>query len=261
MDVDVKTSYRIADLTKSFDHAGVVALQDVSLDVPHGSIVSLIGPSGCGKSTLLNIMGGLLSQSSGTVELFGDEVDGPPSEVGIMFQKATLLPWRSVIENILLPIEIQSGKKAARNARSQAEELLKMVGLSGSEERLPDELSGGMAQRAAICRMLMTEPQVLLLDEPFGALDELTREKMDLEIQRIAAAQNATVVVVTHSIPEAVLLSDTVYAMATRPGRISEVIDIDLPRPRDLSVMEDPAFGRYTTRVRRALDRGHETAA
>lgn len=261
MDVDVKTSYRIADLTKSFDHAGVVALQDVSLDVPHGSIVSLIGPSGCGKSTLLNLMGGLLSQSSGTVELFGDEVDGPPSEVGIMFQKATLLPWRSVIENILLPIEIQSGKKAARNARSQAEELLKMVGLSGSEERLPDELSGGMAQRAAICRMLMTEPQVLLLDEPFGALDELTREKMDLEIQRIAAAQNATVVVVTHSIPEAVLLSDTVYAMATRPGRISEVIDIDLPRPRDLSVMEDPAFGRYTTRVRRALDRGHETAA
>lgn len=261
MSLDVAPSYRIADLTKSFDQAGVVALQDVTLDVPHGSIISLIGPSGCGKSTLLNIMGGLLAQSAGTVDLFGSEVDGPPAEVGIMFQKATLLPWRSVIENILLPIEIQSGKKAARAARSQAEALLEMVGLSGAEERFPDELSGGMAQRAAICRMLITEPQVLLLDEPFGALDELTREKMDLEIQRIAAAQGATVVVVTHSIPEAVLLSDTVYAMATRPGRISEVIDIDLPRPRDLTVMEDPAFGRYTTRVRRALDRGHDAAA
>lgn len=261
MSLDVAPSYRIADLTKSFDQAGVVALQDVTLDVPHGSIISLIGPSGCGKSTLLNIMGGLLAQSAGTVDLFGSEVDGPPAEVGIMFQKATLLPWRSVIENILLPIEIQSGKKAARAARPQAEALLEMVGLSGAEERFPDELSGGMAQRAAICRMLITEPQVLLLDEPFGALDELTREKMDLEIQRIAAAQGATVVVVTHSIPEAVLLSDTVYAMATRPGRISEVIDIDLPRPRDLTVMEDPAFGRYTTRVRRALDRGHDAAA
>src|SRR5699024_7665211 len=123
-----------------------------TLDVPHGSIISLIGPSGCGKSTLLNIMGGLLSQSAGTVDLFGSEVDGPPAEVGIMFQKATLLPWRSVIENILLPIEIQSGKKAARAARSQAEALLEMVGLSGAEERFPDELSGGMAQRAAICR-------------------------------------------------------------------------------------------------------------
>lgn len=261
MPFDVTSSYRISNLTKSFDHAGVVALQDVTLDVPHGSIISLIGPSGCGKSTLLNIMGGLLTQSTGSVRLFGADVDGPPAEVGIMFQKGTLLPWRSVIENILLPIEIQSGKKVARATRPQAEALLAMVGLSGSEERFPDELSGGMAQRAAICRMLITEPQVLLLDEPFGALDELTREKMDLEIQRIAAAQGATVIVVTHSIPEAVLLSDTVYAMATRPGRISEVIDIDLPRPRDLSVMEDPAFGRYTTRVRRALDRGHDVAA
>lgn len=261
MNLDVKNAYRISNVSKTFDKAGVVALHDVSLDVPHGSIISLIGPSGCGKSTLLNIMGGLLTHSTGTVELFGKEVDGPPREVGIMFQKATLLPWRTVVENILLPIEIESGKKAARAARPRAENLLEMVGLSGAEERLPDELSGGMAQRAAICRMLITEPDVLLLDEPFGALDELTREKMDLEIQRIAAAQGATVIVVTHSIPEAVLLSDTVYAMATKPGRISEVIEIDLPRPRDLSIMEDPAFGRYTTQVRRALDRGHESAA
>jgi NitT/TauT family transport system ATP-binding protein len=254
----MRHSYRIAGVNKTFEQAGVQVLHDVSLDVPHGSIVSLIGPSGCGKSTLLNIMGGLLTQSSGTVEIFGKQVDGPPREVGIMFQKATLLPWRTVVENILLPIEIQHGKKAARAARPQAEQLLRMAELTGAEDQYPDELSGGMAQRAAICRMLITEPEVLLLDEPFGALDELTREKMDLEIQRVAADRGATVVIVTHSIPEAVLLSDTVYAMATKPGRISEVIDIDLPRPRDLSVMEDPAFGRYTTQVRRALDRGHD---
>ncbi|WP_245579856.1 ABC transporter ATP-binding protein [Brevibacterium album] len=257
----MNTSYSIRGLHKTFDRAGVVALEDVSLDVPRGSIISLIGPSGCGKSTLLSIMAGLLAQSSGTVELFGTPVDGPPHEVGIMFQRATLLPWRSVVENILLPIEIQGGRKAARAARARAAALLEMVGLSGFEDRYPDELSGGMAQRAAICRMLITEPRVLLLDEPFGALDEMTREKMDLEIQRIAAAQEATVVVVTHSIPEAVLLSDTVYAMSARPGRISERIDIDLPRPRGLDVMAEPAFARYTARVRDALDRGHDAAA
>ncbi|GAB3043215.1 ABC transporter ATP-binding protein [Sediminivirga luteola] len=253
-----RTVYRIEGLDHVFDAAEVHALQDIDLRILQGQVVSFIGPSGCGKSTLLTIMAGLLEPSRGTVLLNGEDVDGPPDEVGIMFQRATLLPWRTTVENVLLPIELRHGKRRTKAYRDQAEDLLQRVGLAGFERRYPGELSGGMAQRAAICRMLITEPDVLLLDEPFGALDELTRERMDLELQRIAAARDATVVLVTHSIPEAVLLSDRVYAMSARPGRISEVIDIDLPRPRTLDTMALPAFVDYTGRVRRALDRGHE---
>lgn len=250
--------YSIRDVNHVFPGGEVRALKDINLEIPRGSITALIGPSGCGKSTLLNALAGLLTPSGGTVSLAGREIDGPPDEVGIMFQKATLLPWRTTVENILLPIELRDGTKAARRYRESAMDLLETVGLSGFDQAYPHELSGGMAQRAAICRMLITEPDVLLLDEPFGALDELTRERMDLELQRIAMARNATVVFVTHSIPESVLLADRVCAMSARPGRISELIEIDLPRPRTMETMGEARFADYVGQVRAALDRGHD---
>lgn len=254
---DDRLSYRVEGVSQVFLDGEVTALDSIDFHFSQGSFTSLIGPSGCGKSTLLNILAGLLSPTTGSVTLGGTPVTGPRDEAGIMFQKATLLPWRTVLENLLLPIELSSGKKAAKAHTAQAHQLLETVGLKGFDGAYPKELSGGMAQRAAICRMLITEPDVFLLDEPFGALDELTRERMDLEIQRIAMSRHATVILVTHSIPEAVLLSDQVVAMSARPGRISEVIDIDLPRPRTLETMALPAFQAYVTRVRDALDRGH----
>jgi NitT/TauT family transport system ATP-binding protein len=249
--------YRIDNVSHTFPGTDIEALKNVSLDVKPGSFISFIGPSGCGKSTLLNAMAGLLEPSQGEVLMNGEEVDGPPEGVGIMFQKATLLPWRTTIENVLLPIELRDGAKVAKENMDAARAIISTVGLAGFEDAYPGELSGGMAQRAAICRMLITEPDVLLLDEPFGALDELTREKMDLELQSIASSRGATVVLVTHSIPEAVFLSDTVYAMSARPGRISEVISVDLPRPRTMDTLNMPEFAEYVGRVRTALNRGH----
>lgn len=237
------------------------ALVDVDIELPRGSVTSLIGPSGCGKSTLLNILSGLLVQSSGEVQLFGHEVQGPPTEVGHMFQKATLLPWRTVFENILLPLELRDGKKAARKQKSAVRDLLKMVGISDFEAAYPHQLSGGMAQRAAICRMLVTEPQVLLLDEPFGALDELTREHMDRELLRIVRSTGATAVLVTHSIPESVFLSDVVYAMSARPGRITRAIEIDLPHPRGEETLNNARYLELINTVRHALDEGYKHGA
>lgn len=240
-----------------FAEGAVRALSNVSLTVKKGSFVSLIGPSGCGKSTLLNILAGLLEPTSGDVKVLGKTVDGPSEGVGIMFQQHALLPWRTTIENILLPIEISVSRKGAEAARGKAQELINLVGLKGFEDALPGELSGGMAQRAAICRMLITEPDILLLDEPFGALDELTRDRMDIELQRIAGERNATTVMVTHSIPESVFLSDIVVVMSARPGRISEIIEIDMPRPRSHETFSDPRFGTYVAKVRAALDEGY----
>lgn len=251
-------SYRIENVSHTFPGVEVRALSNINLTIAKGSFTSFIGPSGCGKSTLLNAMAGLLSPSSGIVSLDDRPVVEPPDEVGIMFQKATLLPWRTTLDNILLPIELRDGAKIARGFRDKAMKILDTVGLTGFHGAYPRELSGGMAQRAAICRMLITEPDVLLLDEPFGALDELTRERMDMELQRIAAGQNATVVLVTHSIPESVFLSDRVCAMSARPGRITEIIEIDLPRPRTIDTFNDPKFTAYVTRVREALNRGHD---
>lgn len=249
--------YRIEDVSHTFPGTDIEALKNVSIDIKPGSFVSFIGPSGCGKSTLLNAMAGLLEPSDGKILINGSPVGGPPEGVGIMFQKATLLPWRTTIENVLLPIELRDGAKAVKDHTDTAMSIIETVGLKGFEHAYPGELSGGMAQRAAICRMLITEPDVLLLDEPFGALDELTRERMDMELQSIALSRNATVVLVTHSIPEAVFLSDTVYAMSARPGRISEVIEVDLPRPRDMDTLNHPDFANYVGRVRNALNEGH----
>lgn len=178
-----------------------------------------------------------------------------------MFQKATLLPWRTVLENVLLPLELRDGRKAAQQQKGKARELLKMVGIADFEAGYPHQLSGGMAQRAAICRMLVTEPQVLLLDEPFGALDELTRERMDSELLRIVRSTGATAVLVTHSIPESVFLSDVVYAMSARPGRITRAIEIDLPHPRGERTLGDPRYLELINTVRQALDEGYSDGA
>jgi NitT/TauT family transport system ATP-binding protein len=247
-------THRYADA----DNVGVTALAEVSFSVARGSFVSVIGPSGCGKSTLLHIIGGLMAPTSGTCQIAGQVVKKPPQDTGYMFQSATLLAWRTVIENIVLPIEIRQGRAQAKVARSRARELLKATGLEDFENSYPRELSGGMAQRAAICRMLVSDPGVLLLDEPFGALDEITRESMNEELQRVCLTTGATALMVTHSIPEAVFLSDQIVVMSSRPGRITEIIEIDLPRPRTFAATTiDPRFSDYVNQVRSALRPAH----
>jgi NitT/TauT family transport system ATP-binding protein len=187
--------------------------------------------------------------------LAGTPVTGTRRDIGMMFQQATLFPWRTTIENVVLPIEIRDGKRAAQAKHEDARKLLDLVGLKGFENVYPSELSGGMAQRAAICRMLITEPEVLLLDEPFSALDELSREFMNMELQRVCMARNATAFLVTHSIPEAVILSDVVYVMKPRPGRIVEAVPVDLPRPRTLDMLTTPRFGAIVQQIRNRLDK------
>lgn len=248
--------YELRSVSKTYLRRNVHALDKIDLVLPQGSFSAVIGSSGCGKSTLLKIMAGLLPPSEGSVVLVGKPVTGPRRDIGMMFQQATLFPWRTTLENVVLPIEIRDGKAAARAKHDQARALLNMVGLTGFETVYPSELSGGMAQRAAICRMLITEPEVLLLDEPFSALDELTRDFMNMELQRICIEKNATSFLVTHSIPEAVILSDVVYVMTPRPGRFAEAVHIDLPRPRTLDMITEPRFGEHVRRIRGLLDKG-----
>lgn len=248
--------YTLRGVGKTYARRSIVALDNVDLDLRKGSFSSVIGSSGCGKSTLLKIMAGLTSPSEGSVVLAGKPVLGPRRDIGMMFQQATLFPWLTTIDNILLPIRIRDGKAAARAKRSDAQGLLDLVGLKGFEKAYPSELSGGMAQRAAICRMLITEPAVLLLDEPFSALDELVRDFMNMELQRICTERNATAFLVTHSIAEAVILSDTVFVMGARPGRVIEAVEIDLPRPRTLDMVTSPVFGRHVSHIRNLFAQG-----
>lgn len=248
--------YQLAGVSKSFAQGSIKALDTVDLTLTEGSFSAVIGPSGCGKSTLLKIMAGLMPPTRGRVVLEGQPVMGARRDIGMMFQQATLFPWRTTLENIVLPIEIRDGKAAARAKHSDAHALLDLVGLGGFADVYPNKLSGGMAQRAAICRMLVTEPSVLLLDEPFSALDELSREFMNMELQRICLERNATSFLVTHSIPEAVILSDVVYVMSPRPGRFVEIIPIELERPRSLDMLTDPRLGAYVRRIRSLLDEG-----
>lgn len=250
--------YELTHVGKTYARNRVVALEDVSLTLRKGSFTSVIGSSGCGKSTLLKIMAGLIPPSSGRVVLQGKPVTGPRRDIGMMFQQATLFPWKTAVENIVLPIEIRDGKAAAKKAREKALELLDIVGLKGFEEVYPNELSGGMAQRASICRMLITEPAVLLLDEPFSALDELSRDNMNMELQRICRETEATAFLVTHSIQEAVILSDEIVVMKPRPGRIAEIVKVDLPRPRTLHMMTTPEFGETVDYIRDLLDKGED---
>ncbi|MDT9593594.1 ABC transporter ATP-binding protein [Nocardioides zeae] len=225
------------------------ALSDIDLNVRRGEFVSVVGPSGCGKTTLLKILAGLIKRTSGEVSIAGRQVDRPIPEVGMVFQAATLLPWRSILDNVMVPAEIQKLDK--KKARKRADELLEMVGLGEFQDKYPAELSGGMQQRAGICRALVHDPAVILMDEPFGALDAMTREYMNLELLRIWKENAATIVLVTHSIPEAVFLSDRVVVMSPRPGRIAEILDIDLPRPRELRMMSSDAAGVYVERIRK----------
>lgn len=210
----------------------VAALADVDLTVHNGECVAIIGRSGCGKSTLLRLIAGLLRPTSGTIQVGGEPVTAPRRDVAMMFQRPALLPWRSVLQNVLLPLEIADSSKA--EGRERARRLLELAGLAGFESRLPHELSGGMQQRVALCRALVTDPAVLLMDEPFSALDSLTRIELGEELQRVHMRQRTTIVLVTHSIEEAVLLADRVIVLGARPGRVAEIVDVKIPRPREL---------------------------
>jgi len=226
----------------------VESLKPLDFAIKEGEFVSVVGPSGCGKSTLLKIVAGLLPISGGSLTLAGKPIQGPQKDVGIVFQSAVLLPWRSVEDNILLQAEMRHLPMDA--ARARARDLMAMAGLKGFERKYPWQLSGGMQQRASICRALLHDPSVLLMDEPFGALDAMTREKMNLELQRIWMASKKTVMLITHSIPEAIFLSDRVIVMSERPGSIAAVYDIELPRARTLDMMASTEFGHYTKLVR-----------
>ncbi len=230
----------------------VTALRNLDFEIYNGEFVSVIGQSGCGKSTLLKLLAGLLPYTSGSLELNGKPLRGPSSETAIVFQSPVLLPWRTILENVLLPIEFR--KLSPSHYQKSAIELLDMVGLREFIHRYPYELSGGMQQRAAIVRALVQEPRLLLMDEPFGALDAMTREQMNLELMRIWSQSRKTVVFITHSIAEAIFLSDRVIAMTTRPGTIADVIPIDLPRPRELSVINTERFGHYASHLHSLLD-------
>jgi NitT/TauT family transport system ATP-binding protein len=229
----------------------VTALEKVSFEIQTGNFVSIVGPSGCGKSTLLKIISGLLPASSGKILVSGKRVDEPLANVGMVFQAPVLLKWRSVLGNVLLPVEF--AKLDVASYAEKARGLIKLVGLGEFEEMYPHELSGGMQQRASLCRALVTDPQLLLMDEPFGALDAMTRDELDLELLRIWEERKKTVLFVTHSIQEAVFLSDQVFVMSARPGRLLEKITVDLPRPRTMEMMSSERFGSYTLKIRSLL--------
>ena len=230
----------------------VHALSDIEFTIDDGEFVSVVGPSGCGKTTLLRVLAGLIPGTQGDVILDGNQVVGPSKDVGIVFQKPILLPWRTVLANVMLPVEIL--KLPRREYLARAHKLLEMVGLSDFSDKLPSELSGGMQQRAAIARALVHDPRILLMDEPFGALDALTREQMNMELQRIWSESGKTIFLITHSIPEAVFLADRVLVMTRRPGEIERVIDVGLDRPRDLDTMSTPRFGEVAHEVREIFE-------
>jgi NitT/TauT family transport system ATP-binding protein len=238
--------------TYSSPRGDVVALTDVSLNIGNGEFISLLGPSGCGKSTLLKLVAGLDHVTSGTITIAGDVIDGPPVGLGMVFQKDVLLDWRTVLQNVMLPVEMQDLDQAEHLER--AKRLLRLFGLDDFLEKHPWELSGGMRQRVAIARALVTDPSLLLMDEPFGALDALTRDELNLELQDIWMRSRKTIIFVTHSIAEAILLSDRVGVMASRPGRIVDVLEIDFPRPRRLAVRETPQFSVHTRQVRQIFE-------
>jgi len=231
----------------------VLALDKVDFAIAEHEFVSVIGPSGCGKSTLLMIVSGLTPPSTGIVTIGGRRVEGPYTELGIVFQEDVLLDWRNVLENVLLQADIRGTRSDA--AQTRARELLEMVGLAGFETKYPHELSGGMRQRVAICRALLHDPALLLMDEPFGALDALTRDQMNLDLLGFWQKIRMTVLFVTHSISEAIFLSDRVIVMSPRPGKIETIVPVGLPRPRRLTMRDTPEFAEYTRSVRSVFER------
>jgi NitT/TauT family transport system ATP-binding protein len=258
-DVMTGTAVDVQNLSVRFrsKRSSTTALDDVTMRVEAGEFISIVGPSGCGKSTLLKVVAGLVKPTEGTASLFGKTVTGPQREIGFAFQRAALLEWRGVRRNILLQAEMR-GMDRAKAAR-RADELIELTGLSGFEKALPHELSGGMQQRVALCRALLHEPPVLLMDEPFGALDALTREGLNAELNRIWRETGTTILLVTHSIAEAVFLGTRVEVMSPRPGRLMRTLEVGLPRERDYAqVMSEPEFGTLTREIRGLLG-AHES--
>jgi NitT/TauT family transport system ATP-binding protein len=245
--IDVRSARKVYHT--SADH--VLALDNVTFSVRAGEFISLLGPSGCGKSTLLWAMAGLRPLDGGSIELAGERVTGPHRDISIMFQQPTLLPWRSTLENVLFPLELRPPRNA--DARERARRLIERVGLDGFTDRYPKELSGGMQQRASIVRALAPDPEVLLLDEPFSALDPFTREGMNMLLQDLWLESGTTMALVTHNIEEAILLSDRVFVMSPRPGRISEELEIDLPRPRTLDLLTTTRFFELGAALRSSI--------
>jgi NitT/TauT family transport system ATP-binding protein len=247
-----KTKLAVSGATKFYQTKSgpVHALDNVSLDVREGEFLCIIGPSGCGKTTLLWSMAGLHPLTSGRITLDGKPITGPNPEIAMIFQDANLLPWRSLEKNIELPFEL----KRTKPNREKINQLLRHVGLEGFNNKYPRELSGGMQQRASIVRSLAVDPSVLLMDEPFGALDAFTRDEMNLLIQEIWMETGKTIAFVTHSIPEAIFLADRVVVMSARPGRIASVIDIDIPRPRPVSIQHEPDFIARVLDIKTRID-------
>jgi NitT/TauT family transport system ATP-binding protein len=241
---------RIKNVDKVYTTRGrtLKAVDNVSLDLREGEFVSIVGPSGCGKSTLMMMVAGLVPVSAGEISIKGEMVRKPYTDVGVIFQRDALLEWRTVLDNVLLQIDVRRLARGKYTAAAQA--LLERVGLGGFENAYPWELSGGMRQRVALCRGLIHDPKLLLMDEPFGALDALTREQMNLDLQRIWLENRKTMLFITHSIWEAIFLADRVAVMSPRPGRIATIIEIDLLRPRRLSVRESKQFGSYAALIR-----------
>lgn len=243
----------VSGLTQTYHSlktGNTVALENINLQIRQGEFVAIVGPSGCGKTTLLKILAGLIAHTHGQVLINGQPVTKPSPEIGIVFQEPTLLPWRTILDNVLLPIEL-AGHTDKTASTQRAIALMHMVGLQGFEHKYPAELSGGMRQRAGICRALVRDPAVLLMDEPFGALDAMTREFLNVELQRLWIESRKTVVFITHSIPEAVFLADRVIVMSARPGHIRDIVPIDdMPRPRRLDNMNSDYAGRVLAHIR-----------
>jgi NitT/TauT family transport system ATP-binding protein len=247
------TALVVRDVSLTFPDGeqGLHVLSDISFSVDNEEFVCFLGPSGSGKSTLLRVLAGLLTPSQGEVVYQGHSLQSLHREIGFVFQKANLMPWRTVLKNITLPLELQNIPTSI--AEKQAQEMINLVGLDGFEDSLPRDLSGGMEQRVAIARALVYDPNILLLDEPFGALDALTRERMGSELLRIWQAHRKTVLMVTHAIPEAVFLADRVLVLSPRPGSIRLDLTVDLPRPRDEGIRYTPEFGEIAKRLRAAI--------
>jgi len=239
----------VKDVTKHFPTPdGVVtAVDNVSLAVRPGEFLAIIGPSGCGKSTLFNVVGGLLGDYEGEVTVAGERITGPHASVGMVFQEESTFPWRTVIENVSFPLEIEGMPKAKRHDR--ARHFINMVGLDGFENRYPNELSGGMRQRVSLARTLASEPKILLMDEPFAALDEQTRLLLGDKVLQIQQQLKQTTLLITHNITEAVQLADRIMVMTYRPGKIKRIVDIDLPRPRTSEIVGSDAFGHYVAQI------------
>lgn len=246
---------RFSELGQRFgkdDGSAIHALDSVTFDVGRHEFVAVLGPSGCGKSTLLRLIAGLIQPTSGRVDIYGVPVTEPRDEIGIVFQRPTLLPWFDVLGNVTFPMRHKYGRVTAEE-RAKAHDLLALVGLADFSRKRIDELSGGMQQRVAIARALLLDPDILLMDEPFSALDALTRDEMSFELLRIWSERPKTVLFITHSIPEALLLADRVLVMSARPGRIREIIDVPLARPRSMATLSEPAFHALANHIRGQL--------